>query len=105
MGGLRPVLLILFSYFAGYLVIQGEISQACHSDVVNAFIYVAGYGIIGITSIASLVHAFRHPHDKPVMNAVKKEVSTTTIPMTPGNPLPESEQKNSSVNPGNPDNG
>lgn len=87
MNGLRPVLIFLFSYLAGFLVIQGEISQACHNDVVNAFIFVAGHGILLVTSAVSLIHAFRHPHDKiepsPIVSNSKTVETTTQQVFTP----------------------
>lgn len=59
---MRPILIFLLSYLAGYLVIQGEIRQVCHDDVVNAFVYIAGYGVIVFTSLGSIIHSFRHPN-------------------------------------------
>lgn len=95
MGGLRPVLIFAFSYLAGYLVIQGEIKQACHEDVINAFIYVSGYGIIIITSIASIIHSFKHPNNGSTTNWIekckelflKKPSPPETPPTPPTNPI------------------
>lgn len=80
MNSIRPVLLFLFSYLAGYLVLQGDVRAECHNDVANAFVVASGYIIVGITSVASLVHAFKHPGHPVVTKPIEQETKAVQSP-------------------------
>jgi hypothetical protein len=67
MKSLLPLAIYLLNFVIAGMVASGKVNPACQNDVLNAFIDVGGYVLLFVTSGISLLHAFRHPNQSPVV--------------------------------------
>lgn len=81
MNSWRPFIVILLNFVIGYLVSQGVVQPESHDQLVTVLSDVVGYGIIIFTSVASIIHLFKHPHGvenpQPVVSSVVKTETQT----------------------------
>jgi hypothetical protein len=92
----RPLLIFIANFITGWLLTQGYIDPADHDTTAQLIADVLGYFILGITSIFSLVHAFKKPHDtqkakpviqQPVATEPKNDqIFTQDFSQNPGTP-------------------
>lgn len=101
MKSLLPLILYGLNFYVGAQVAGGHVQVACQNDVINSFIDLGGYLLMGGTAIVSLAHAFKKtPVTTPTSPVATNTQGTATLPSavsqpnfsqntppTPGTPL------------------
>lgn len=80
----RPLIVVVVNFVVGALVSQGFVDSSQQNEIADLIAEIVGYGIIFITSLATLIHTFRKPkgtvQQQPVVEqTVKTEVHTAPV--------------------------
>jgi len=74
----RPLLIFVANFLAGWLITRGFIDPADHNEIAQVIADTLGYFILGVTSVASLYHALKHPNGVKPQQPVVQQTTTIT---------------------------
>lgn len=79
----RPLIVVVANFVVGYMVSQGFVDSSQKNEVAELIAEIAGYGIIFVTSVATLIHTFKRPHQPQLKQPIVEQIVKTDVQTKP----------------------